>query len=96
MNNITHLLLSLKSLYKSVILSYKCLLSNNLNKTMKLLTSVTVILTIPTMVFSFYGMNVGLPLGGHPLAFLFILAGTVIVSFGLLAAFNKKDLLFSL
>lgn len=73
--------------------SHSSVLSNNLNKTMKLLTSVTVILTIPTMVSSFYGMNVGLPLQGHPLAFLVILAVTVIISFGLLAVFNKRDLL---
>ncbi len=73
--------------------SHSSVLSNNLNKTMKLLTSVTVILTIPTMVSSFYGMNVGLPLQDHPLAFLFILAFTLIVSFGLLAVFNKRDLL---
>lgn len=73
--------------------SHSSVLSNNLNKTMKLLTSVTVILTIPTMVSSFYGMNVGLPLQNHPLAFLVILAVTVIISFGLLAIFNKRDLL---
>lgn len=73
--------------------SHSSVLSNNLNKTMKLLTSVTLILTIPTMVFSFYGMNVRLPLESHPLAFLLILAGTLIVSFSLLAFFNKRDLL---
>jgi magnesium transporter len=69
--------------------SHSSVLSNNLNKTIKLLTSVTVILTIPTMVSSFFGMNVGLPLQGHPFAFLLILATTVIVSFGVLAFFNK-------
>lgn len=73
--------------------SHYSVLSNNLNKTMKLLTSVTVILTIPTMVSSFFGMNVGLPFQEHPLAFLLILAITLILSFGLLAFFNKRDLL---
>lgn len=73
--------------------SHYSVLSNNLNKTMKLLTSVTVILTIPTMVSSFFGMNVGLPFQTHPLAFLFIIAVTLIISFSLLAVFNKRDLL---
>lgn len=73
--------------------SHYSVLSNNLNKTMKLLTSVTVILTIPTMVSSFFGMNVGLPFQENPLAFLLILAITLILSFGLLAFFNKRDLL---
>lgn len=73
--------------------SHSSVVSNNLNKTMKLLTSVTVILTIPTMVSSFYGMNIALPLQDNPLAFLLILAVTLVVSFGLLAIFNKRDLL---
>ncbi len=73
--------------------SHYSVLSNNLNKTMKLLTSVTVILTIPTMVSSFFGMNVGLPFQNHPLAFLFVISITLILSFGLLAIFNKRDLL---
>lgn len=73
--------------------SYSTITSNNLNKTMKFLTSITLILTIPTMVFSFYGMNVHLPLDANPLAFVFIIVGTVVVSAALLIYFNLKDLL---
>lgn len=73
--------------------SHSSILSNNLNKTMKLLTSLTLILTIPTMVASFFGMNVSLPLQSHPYAFLGVLGLTVVLSFGLLALFNKRDLL---
>ena len=42
--------------------SYYSLISNDTNKNMKILTIVSVILTIPTIIFSFYGMNVPLPL----------------------------------
>jgi magnesium transporter len=49
------------------------LISNNLNILMKTLTSITLIISIPTMIGSFYGMNVGLPLQDHPQAFLLIL-----------------------
>lgn len=73
--------------------SHSSIISNNLNKTMKLLTSVTVILTIPTMVSSFYGMNVDLPFQNHPFAFLGVFVFTIAVSFGLLAIFMKRDLL---
>lgn len=73
--------------------SHSSILSNNLNKTMKLLTSLTLILTIPTMVASFFGMNVPLPLQTHPYAFLGVLGLTIVLSFGLLAVFNKRDLL---
>jgi magnesium transporter len=49
--------------------AFASLISNNLNIVMKVLTSVTIVLAIPTMVSSFFGMNVALPLQG-PLAFL--------------------------
>lgn len=73
--------------------SYSTITSNNLNKTMKFLASITLILTIPTMVFSFYGMNVHLPLESHPLAFMFIIVGTITAAILLLVYFNLKDLL---
>ena len=38
--------------------AYSSVISNNLNTVMKVLTSLTIILTIPTMIFSFFGMNV--------------------------------------
>lgn len=41
--------------------AYSNIMSNNLNRQIQLLTSLTVVLTIPTIVFSFFGMNVPLP-----------------------------------
>lgn len=73
--------------------AYSSITSNNLNKSMKFLTGITLILTIPTMVFSFYGMNVHLPMEDHPLSFIFVFVGTVVFSTGLLYILIKKDLL---
>ena len=42
--------------------AFASVISNNLNVIMKVLTSITILLTIPNIIFSFYGMNVaGLP-----------------------------------
>lgn len=41
--------------------AYSSVISNNLNTVMKILTSITIIMTVPTMIFSFFGMNVPLP-----------------------------------
>jgi magnesium transporter len=71
--------------------AYDNILSNNLNKIMKLLTAVTVILTIPTMISGIFGMNVNLPLADNPLAFVIIISITVALSFGLLFVFLKQD-----
>ncbi|MDR2367015.1 MAG: magnesium transporter CorA family protein [Deltaproteobacteria bacterium] len=48
------------------------IISNNLNKVMKFLTGVTIILMLPTLVVGAYGMNVALPLAEHGTAFWLI------------------------
>jgi magnesium transporter len=67
------------------------IVTNNLNQVIKFLTSLTIILTIPTLVGSLYGMNVALPFGSHPLAF----AGIALVTVTLMAIvayyFSRKE-----
>lgn len=50
---------------ESITTSYESLLSNDMNTIMKTLTLFTVFLTLPTLVFSFFGMNVPLPINDH-------------------------------
>jgi magnesium transporter len=38
--------------------AFASIISNNLNIVMKMLTSITILMAIPTMISSFYGMNV--------------------------------------
>lgn len=51
----------------------EAILTNNLNATIRTLTVLTILLTIPTIVASLYGMNVALPLMEHPFTFWMIL-----------------------
>jgi magnesium transporter len=60
--------------------SYQSMFANNLHKTIKLLTALTIILNIPTMIASIYGMNVNLPLVNHSYAFEIIVAVILIAS----------------
>ncbi len=54
--------------------AFASVISNNLNVVMKVLTSITVVMAIPTMIASFYGMNVAwLPMATNPNAFWVIL-----------------------
>lgn len=73
--------------------AYASIISNNLNRTMKLLTAVTLILTIPTAVASFFGMNVALPYADHPQAFIGIIILTLLLTASLWIIFWKKDYL---
>ncbi len=67
------------SILSSLMDAFASVISNNLNMVMKLLTSITIVLAIPTMISSFYGMNIGLPFQGSPFAFFIIIVVTVIL-----------------
>jgi magnesium transporter len=61
--------------------AFATIISNNLSIVMKFLASITIIIAIPTMIASFYGMNVtDLPLSKTPLAFETIFAFSVMIS----------------
>lgn len=71
--------------------AFASVISNNLNMVMKFLTSVTIVMAVPTMVASFFGMNVPVPLEGKPYAFLIVILISLflaLLSAGLL--FRKK------
>lgn len=59
----------------------EAILTNNLNNRIKTLTVLTILLTVPTIISSFFGMNVPLPFSEQPHAFLFVL----FIVFGLVA-----------
>lgn len=63
----------LKSI-KNIREAYSTILTNELNRVMKILTITTILLTVPTIIASIFGMNVQLPLADDPRAFLEIMA----------------------
>ncbi len=65
--------------------SYRAVMDTKLNETIRLLTVITLALTIPTMLAGLFGMNVDLPTGAHtPVTFWVI----VIVSILFAASFS--------
>lgn len=70
--------------------SYNILFTNNLHKTIKLLTSLTIIFNIPTMIASIYGMNVALPLMHEVHAFSLILSFITVTSAIALIIFKRR------
>ncbi len=71
--------------------AYSTIMTNNLNRIIKLFTSLTVILTIPTIIGTFYGMNVQLPFAQSPWAFHGIVAVTLLIALIFVIIFFKKD-----
>ncbi len=60
--------------------AYASVISNNVNIVMKLLTVVTLIISIPTLIASLWGMNVAVPFGDSAWGFWVVLAISVVVS----------------
>ena len=85
------------SIYSNILTStmdaYASIVSNNLNEVMKFLASVTIIFSIPTVITSFFGMNVPLPLSAYPLATIVITLITALIALLTVYLFHKKNLL---
>lgn len=71
--------------------AFASIISNNLNVVMKFLASVTVVLMLPTLVASIYGMNIKLPLQDFPHAFHITMAISFGMSLLIAIIFVKKD-----
>ena len=72
--------------------AFASVISNNLNIVMKLLAIITIVMAIPTMIFSAYGMNVntvGMPFSGSPYGFLIIVSMSVVLSLVVAIVFIK-------
>ncbi len=69
--------LEMANIYTSIIMgmtgTFASIINNNVNVVMKLLTSITILISLPTLISSIYGMNVQLPLQEEPFAFLVVM-----------------------
>lgn len=73
--------------------AYASIISNNLNGVMKTLTSITIILAVPTMISSFWGMNVTLPFQYNQFGFVIMVLIAIIATLVVTLWLNKKDML---
>lgn len=73
--------------------AYGSVISNNLNDLIKVLTSISLILMIPTLIASIYGMNIELPLSDNPFAFWIILFISAVLIIPILVILRKIDLI---
>lgn len=60
--------------------AYASVISNNMNTIMKQMTSISIILMIPTLIASFYGMNVPNSLQDNPFGLVIILVLSILFS----------------
>ena len=65
-------------------------ISNNLNKVMKFLTGMTIVLMLPNLISGLYGMNVALPLAENPHAFAIIITLSLTLVLAVCLLFARK------
>ena len=71
--------------------SIEAIMTSRLNNSLRILTIVTILLTVPMVIASLFGMNVSLPFQHNPYAFLGILGGSMVIVGLAFAVFKKND-----
>lgn len=72
--------------------AFASVIANNVNIVMKFLASITIVLSVPTMIASFFGMNVSVPMANNNYAFLIIFIISFVLSALLGYVMFKKNL----
>lgn len=73
--------------------AYSSIISNNLNGVMKFLTSLTILISVPTLIASIWGMNVELPFEASEHGFAILVGISVAVAMIAFIWLKKKDML---
>ena len=82
------------NILNSTMEAYASIISNNLNFVIQRLTLITLILMIPTLIASYYGMNFSnLPLSDAPAGFYYVIAISIIISLLLAWVFRMRKLI---
>jgi len=81
-----------RSILEGMMDGFASIINNNLNLVMKFLAAITIILSIPTMLASFWGMNVPLPFSLHPYGFGFVIAISFVATIIATIFFKKKGM----
>lgn len=92
--------IEMTEIYSNILAStmdfFASVISNNLNIVMKVLASVTILMSIPTMISGIYGMNIPLPLqdefANNPVPFITVVTFTVCICIAVALLLYKKDM----
>lgn len=81
------------NILSSMMASFSSIISNRLAQIMKFLTSMTILLAVPTLVYSLWGVNVGVPMAGSPYGFFYLVLFGVLFTIVVAILLWKKDML---
>ena len=81
-----------RSILEGMMDGFASIINNNVNLVMKFLAAITIILSIPTMLASFWGMNVPVAFSGNPNGFWVVIGMSAIATIATIIYFRKKGM----
>lgn len=89
--------LEMVGIYTTILMSmmdsFSYIISNRLAQIMKFLTSMTILLAVPTFIYSLWGVNVPVPFADQPFGFLYLVLFGILVTIVVAWLLWKKDML---
>lgn len=82
-----------RDILSSTMDAFASVINNNVNDIMKILTSLTLVLSIPTLIASIWGMNVAVPFEDNPLGFWALIAVSVVASLISIIILSRRKML---
>jgi magnesium transporter len=88
--------IEMATIYSSILSgtmdAFASIISNNQNEVMKFLAAMTIVMAIPNMVYSFFGQNFSFPLQSNPFMWLYVLAGSAVISMVIAYILWRRDM----
>jgi magnesium transporter len=81
------------NILESTMDTYQSIINNNMNTIMRTLTSVTIILMLPTLISSFFGMNLVNGMESSPVGFIIAIVLSLAISIASWFFFRHKRLI---
>ena len=82
-----------RTILESMMDCMASIINNNLNLVMKFLASITIIMSVPTKIGSFWGMNVPMPFGDNHLGFMIVILISILATCSVAIFFNRKGMM---
>ena len=80
------------SILSSMMDAFASIISNNQNVVMKFLAAITIVLSVPNVIFSFFGQNFVWPYGSNPFMWLYVTVGAIVITLLVAYILYKRDM----
>ncbi len=81
-----------RTILEGMMDGFASIINNNVNQIMKFLAAITIVLSIPTMLASFWGMNVAVPVASMTYGFWIVIAISMLATLLVIIYFRKKGM----